>query len=491
MSTLRVGIVGLLLESNTFVRGRTTLDHFKADLLLEGEEIRSKMVGALHEVGGFFEGLAEAEIEAVPIFLARAVPYGPITAEAFQTLVDRMLNGIRSAGSLDGILAAPHGATVAENTPDADGHWLSAVREILGAERPIIATVDPHANLSQQMVDATNAIIAYATNPHLDQKETGIRAARLMARTLRGEVKPTQSAAFPSIAINIQSQNTNQDPLSGLYEAAASMAENTLSHSILLGFPYADVPEMGSSVVVVTDDDGEEGQRIADQVAGALYARRKSYEPLFVRPDRALERVAGMEEGPVVLLDMGDNIGGGAPGDSTALLHECRLARIGPVFSCLCDPSNAKGLSGSVVGMPLFDHPVGDAASSFRADFEVIGIFDGRFQEEEARHGGFQTFDQGKTVLLRTLDGQATVMLTSQRVPPFSLRQLTAFGVDPSAFRVIVAKGVIAPMAAYAPIATGGFLHVDTPGPTRADMRRLIYEHRRKPMFPFESSTWF
>jgi len=121
----RVGIVGLLHESNTFVEGRTKLADFSADLLAEGEAVRAKMANAPHEIGGFFEGLDATGIEAVPIFAARALPYGTIDAESFSTLRRQMIEGIREAGALDGILAAPHGATVAEDALDADGTWLA------------------------------------------------------------------------------------------------------------------------------------------------------------------------------------------------------------------------------------------------------------------------------------------------------------------------------------------------------------------------------
>ncbi|MFV1981376.1 MAG: M81 family metallopeptidase, partial [Rhodothermia bacterium] len=200
---LRVGIVGLLQESNTFIPGRTTLDHFRDDLLLRGEEVRRRMAAAPHEVGGFFEGLDAHGIQAVPLFLTRALPYGVIEAGTFDVLVREMLGAITDAGDLDGILAAPHGATVSENHPDADGFWLSEVRNLVGPEIPFVATIDPHANLSERMVRATDAIIAYATNPHLDQRETGLAAADLIARALRGEIRPVQEASFPPLAINI------------------------------------------------------------------------------------------------------------------------------------------------------------------------------------------------------------------------------------------------------------------------------------------------
>ena len=157
----RIGIIGLLQESNTFIEGKTTLEHFRDDLLLVGEAIHQQMSEAPHEIGGFFEGVAAADYVAVPIFLARAIPYGVIEASAFDSLVDQLLDELRRAGPLDAILAAPHGATVAENHPDADGYWLGEVRKAVGPDLPIVATIDPHANLSQAMIDSTNVIMRH------------------------------------------------------------------------------------------------------------------------------------------------------------------------------------------------------------------------------------------------------------------------------------------------------------------------------------------
>lgn len=492
MNPKRVGIVGLLQESNTFIQGKTTLQHFKDDLYLVGEEVRRQMSKAPHEVGGFFAGLEAAGIEAVPIFLARAIPFGVIDAEAFDALVSKMLSELRVAGRLDGILAAPHGATVAENHPDADGHWLSQVRAAVGNDMPIIATIDPHANLSQSMADATNALIAYATNPHLDQRETGRKAADLMRRTLGGEVSPVQSANFPLMAINIQSQNTSKPPLSDLYKRAAEIADQkgVLSHSLVLGFPYADVAEMGSSVIGVADNSPELAEEVATDIGDCMWEMRHSFEPAFITPEEAVETALGNREFPTLLLDMGDNIGGGSSADGTFLLQELHKNNADRSFICMYDPEAVVMVEEAGVGSEL-ELTVGGKSDSlhgepFTATFQALSLREGKFKETTARHGGFTGFDQGPTAIIQTIDSRITVMLASKRVPPFSLKQLTAFGLDPVRFNIIVAKGVIAPLAAYSPIVRS-IIYVDTPGVTRADMTKLDYKHRRKPLFPFEA----
>jgi microcystin degradation protein MlrC len=488
---MRVGILALLQESNTFLTGKTTLADFEQDLLCEGEDVRRRMADAHHEVGGFFAGLSDAGLEAVPIFAARALPYGVITADAFDELLRRMFAALDRAGPLDGLLVAPHGATVAENAPDADGHWLAAVRERVGVKVPIVGTLDLHANLSPKMVAACDALIAYRTNPHLDQRERGEEAAGIMAATLEGAFRPVMAAAFLPFAVNIERQATAEphwQPLLTLAEQQCGRP-GVVTNSLVYGFPYADVPEMGAAVIAVTttDDEPSFAQRLADELAGCWWKYRHDYVGQFVGVNDAVTRAAALD-GPVCLLDMGDNVGGGSPGDGTVIARELHRRRLGPSFICLADAESAQAAKQAGVGHRVRLRVGGktDAlhGEPLDADFTVRGLFDGRFTEPNPRHGGITTFDQGPTAVVES-DSGLTVMLTTKRMVPFSLNQLTSCGLDPTRFRILVAKGVHAPVAAYAPVCKH-LIRVDTPGVTSANLHRLTYRHRRRPLFPFE-----
>ncbi len=486
---MRVGIIALLHESNTFIARPTTVDHFRENWLFTGETIRTQLADTPHEVGGFFAGLADQQIEAVPLLAARAVPFGPISAACFDTLCETMRTELAAAGPLDGVLVAPHGATVSESFPDADGHWLTELRNLIGPDRPIIGTLDAHANLSQRMIDATDALIAYRTNPHLDQRERGVEAATMIARALRGDIKPTQAAAFPPVAINIERQLTSDPPCQSFFELADRMRREAgvLSNSILLGFPYADVAEMGSAVITVTDNDPAGARRAAGTLADYLWEHRSEFAGQLLEIEAALDR-ADTLSGPIGLLDMGDNVGGGSPADSTHLLHAIVARGTTPAFVCLYDPAAVQQANDVGAGGRL-EMAVGGKTDRlhgqpFKGTFTVCGLYNGRFHEPETRHGGFSNCDQGLTAVVRT-DHGVTVMLTSRRMPPFSLHQLTTFEVDPTQFHLLVAKGVNAPVAAYTPVCRH-LLRVNTPGCTTADMTMLKFEHRRRPLFPFE-----
>jgi microcystin degradation protein MlrC len=489
---MRVGILALLQESNTFIPQQTTLAHFEEELLATGEAVRRHLAGTHHEVGGMFHVLEEAGEEAVPVFAARALPFGIIEGEAAERLLALMFEALERAGPLDGVLVAAHGATVSEPFRDLDGHWLSELRRRVGPKVPILGTLDPHANLSPAMVQAADALIAYRTNPHLDQWARGVDAARMMLDTLRGRIRPTMAAAFPPLAINIEKQHTAEEPCRSAYERADQQLDDPrlLVNSIVLGFPYADVAEMGASTIAVTNDDLPLARQLAGELAGYLWEHRADFLGTFVSVEEALDQAAALR-GPVALLDMGDNVGGGSPGDGTILAWAIHERRLPASFACLWDAeavarAQALGVGGQgrfLVGGktdPRHGPPL-------VCDATVMGLYSGQFEEPLPRHGGFTRLDQGPTAVVRTEHG-LTLMLTTRRMPPFSLRQLTAHGIDPSSLHLVVVKGVHAPLAAYREVCQH-FIRVNTPGCTTADIEQLAYEHRRRPMYPFERET--
>ena len=488
----RVGILALIQESNTFLRGTTTLSHFEQEVLLTGEDVRRRFASAHHEIRGFFDGLASANIEAVPLFAARAMPFGTIDEPTFDALTRMMLEELKYAGKLDGLLVAPHGATVAESDLDTDGEWLSRVRKFLGPRIPVIGTLDPHGNLSPRMVLATDALTSYRTNPHVDQEQRGLEAADLMVRTVRGQIRPVQAACFPPMAMNIERQCTSEPPCSELVACFDEIRarKDVLSASLMLGFPYSDVPQMGSATLVVTDGQLGLAQQLANELGQAMWDLRQGLAGTFLNVGEAVSMAAKMP-GPVCLLDMGDNVGGGSPGDGTWIAHELYRTGIGPAFVCIDDAQAVLAAEAIGVGqqgrLAIGGRSDDLHGSPFEAEFTVQRLADGHYSETEVRHGGITDFDQGRTAILST-EGGLTVMVTSRRTPPFSLRQLTEFGIDPKQFQILVAKGVNAPLAAYQAVCPS-ILRVNTKGVTVADMTQLSFQHRRRPMFPFEQAT--
>lgn len=491
---MRVGLIGISHESNTFVDTPTTLADFQAQGILRGSIIRQHYQNAHHQFTGYLQALDEAGLEAVPLLHAEATPSGMITADAADQLIAMMLEQLDAAGPLEGLLLAPHGAAVSETYRDFDGQWLSLVRQQVGPDLPLVCTIDPHANVSDRMIEACNATIAYRTNPHIDQKQTGLVAGRLLARALRGEVELVQRFARPGVSISIDQQETAVEPCARLYALADSMLEEPgiLSNSVVLGFPYADVEEMGSGFVVVADGDAERAQRKADDLARDLYEHRRDFACGLTEVDQAVRQAIASPE-RVCLLDVGDNVGGGAPADGTVIAHALHKAGVPDCFVCLCDPSAVEQAAAAGEGarrtLEMGGHTDDRHGLPLIAAVTIDSLTDGRFTEPEPRHGGRMNFDMGPTAIVTT-DGGMTVMLTTRRIPPFSLQQLVQSGLDPERFHILVAKGVNAPLAAYKPICPC-YLRANTPGATCADARKLPFQHRSRPLFPFEEPAAF
>lgn len=491
---MRVGLIAIQHESNTFAVEPTDLAVFKRCCYAEGTAaIHAAYASSHHEVGGMIEGMDAADIELVGILATHCTPGGTVTADTYDTLLKVIVNGLDVAGKLDGILVAPHGAGVSENEPDMDGHWLSVVREKVGPDVPIVCTLDPHANVSPRMVTACDAITIYRTNPHLDQRQRGLEAADIMARTLRGEIKPTVAAALPPIAINIERQFTQHAPCKPMYAIADAMLQRggVISNSVILGFPYADVAELGSGFVVVTDNDQPLAQKYADELAAYLHEHRQDFAGQFISPDEAID-MAMQTEGAVCLLDMGDNVGGGSAADGTYIAHAIHKRQPCDgltAFVSLCDPQAAQQAIDAGVGATI-ELEVGGKTDDLhglplRDTFTVRSIHDGVFTESKPRHGGRTGYSMGPTVILETGDG-LTVQLITYRTPPFSLGQVTSCDLDPGRFKILIAKGVNAPVAAYEEVCSR-FIRVNTPGSTCADMTQFTFNHRRNPLFPFEA----
>ena len=485
----RIGILALLHESNTFIQSPTTLERFQEDVAVFGEEVLCKFADSHHEVGGFIDGLAGQEI--VPIGAYRATPAGPIPETTWETIVNDLLARTEGAKPLDGLLIAVHGAAVAEHIGDADGDFLSRVRQLVGSKTPIIATLDPHANLSAQMVQACDAITAYRTNPHLDQHARGLEAARLILRMIDHEIRPTMAAEYLPMVINIERQSTDEPHLKRIYDFANKQLEDpgVLSNSIILGFPYADVSEMGTAVLVVTDNDQAMACEKASQLRDILWESREAMQGVLISIEEALDQVESNPMRRFCLLDMGDNVGGGSAADGTLIAMALQSRRVGPSFVCIYDPESVLMCRQASPGQRIKLKVGGKTDSQHGPPWEcsviLKSIHSGRFSEDRPRHGGITEFDQGPSVVVEAIDAPITLLITSRRMVPFSLNQLISCGLEPTKFRVLVAKGVHAPLAAYRDVCDA-MLRVNTPGSTCSDLFQLNYLNRRTPLFPFE-----
>jgi len=384
---------------------------------------------------------------------------------------------------------------VTESHPHGDAEIVRRVREAMGPAFPIVVTHDFHANISPEIVERSTALLTYKTNPHVDQKERGIRAVEIMHGIVTGRLKPAQALVKPGMLYNIRFQNTNVEPLRPIVEESRRLEKEPgiLAASVAGGYQYADVPAMGASVVVVTDGDMALARRTAGQLSGMLWATREKLKLSLPDAAEAVKRAQAGDGFPAVLVEMGDNIGGGSPGDATFLLSELARQKAQGWVVVMADAEAAQTAARAGVGA-TFEGLVGGKTDKLhgepvRVRGRVKSLHDGKFLETEIRHGGQRYYDQGLTAVIEvegsTRDLQNLLMLTTRRQVPFSIHQLVSCGIYPERQRILVVKAAVAFRAAYEPVA-GRIIEVDTGGVTAVNPARFTYKRVKRPLFGLE-----
>lgn len=489
---MRIGIAGISHESNSFSTLYTGVDAFQG---FEGKALVEHYAGTYHEIAGFVAAAEAFDYEIVPLFYARATPAGPVTAEAYEELVGRVLQSIRRAGQLDGVLLALHGAMVVQGIPHGDAETVRRVRDAVGST-PVVVTHDYHANISPELLEAATALVVYKTNPHVDQKERGLQAASIVARTARGEVKPECALVKPEVLFNIVFHNTSLPPMEPLMAEAIRLEAHpkVLACSIAAGYQYADVPAMGPSIVTVSDGDPKLAQHEAERLGCLMWDCREQLVPRLPNAEEAVREAQAVDQGPVALFEIGDNIGGGSSGDATFILEQLLAQKATGWVVTLYDPQAVQACAQAGVGSELELRVGGNVDRQHGRSLLVRGVVrtlhDGSYEETERRHGGERYLHQGLTAVLqvgaRGAPGSGRIVLNSRRSSPNSIHQITCVGIVPEQERILVAKGTVAPRAAYEPVCAE-IVQVDTPGATQVSRSPDDYRLARKTFHEWSS----
>lgn len=492
---MRLAALGLSHETNTFSRVPADYAQFANGGIARGDEVVRRYGDSNATMAGFLEAADRFGVEVVPLIMAITGPIGTITKDAFDRIVGEMLQLLRDHGPWDGVLLAQHGAAVSEEHPDVDGEVAARVRALVGPDVPVGMAIDMHANVSQRMIEHTTATVVYRSNPHLDPRPRALECAEIIVRTIRGEVRPVQALEMPPLVINIVKQFTGEEPMLGVVRdvEAALTRPGMLSASAAEGYPYADVAETGMSFLAVHDGDPQAAREEARWMARRAWDRREQFVGDIPSAEEALRRAAAVPAGPVVLMDVGDNIGGGSSADSTIILETAMRLGIRGLLQTLYDPEAVQACVAAGVGSEL-TLPVGGKTDDLHGrPVTVTGrvrvISDGTFEDTTPTHGGFRYFDGGTTVVLETTDDH-TLVLESRRLGNTSLEQMYSVGVRPERKPICVAKGVISPRPAYSRVAKEIIL-VNTPGVTTADLSFFTFHRRRRPLYPFEPDATY
>jgi microcystin degradation protein MlrC len=482
----RVLLASLYQESCSFVPSRTDLEVFRRNFLYRGPQIVTELADTSFEVAGALHAAAALHIEVIPVLAAFGGTGGPLYDETFETLRDWILDGARChQADLDGVLLSLHGAMVTERRDDPEGEILAALRRILGPTVPIVCSLDMHAHITAEMLRHATAVVGFRTHPHVDFAETGDRAMRLLARVIAGDSHPTTAHVKLQMIAPPESHNTSRPPMAPLMQAILEIERQPRVLAVsLFAPPVIDVPDLGWSIVVVSDADLETAQHYAATLADRAWQNRHLFQVRKTPIPEALDRARAHPGGPIIFADSSDSTSGGASGDSTWLLRELLASPVaGRALLMIVDPEAVAACIDVGVGSCIDLYVGGNLAPEFSQPVRVRGtvrtISDGVYQMRRPP----MLARRGRTVVLES--GDLSLVISEHPVFTWDEEFYRSVGLFPREVKVVQLKSPGGFRPIYEPFAAE-IIEIDSPGPTDSDLRRLPFARVTRPLFPLD-----
>ncbi|MCC6532640.1 MAG: M81 family metallopeptidase [Burkholderiales bacterium] len=482
----RIAIAGFMHETNSFVPTPTEFatynTHGSRPPLSRGQEVVQRLRGTSFATAGFLHAMADAH-EIVPIVWAAALASGPVTREAYERIAGEIVGRLSEALPVDGLYLDLHGAMVSDDYEDGEGELLRRVRAAVGERVPIVISLDWHANVTQRMVRHSDGLVGYLTYPHIDQPQTGERAAKLMNVLLaRGRPQGRALRRIPFL-IPLTSQCTDVDPSKAVVEQALGLeGADVLNCSYLAGFPPSDLGECGPSVSVHAYSQAL-ADATADTLAREIERREAEFAVTLYPPDegvrRALEIAAGASR-PVILADTQDNPGAGGSADTTGLLaalvrHQAQGACLGVFYDpAAADRAHAAG-EGAEIELALGGRFGPAGVAPFHGRFQVVKLGSGRLRTTGPHVGG-RDLDLGKMAQLRI--GGVAIVLSSVRMQAHDQAPFRHVGIEPAEQKILALKSTVHFRADFGPLAED-ILIVAAPGAHWSDPAKYPYRRLR------------
>lgn len=471
--TKRVALAGFLHETNTFAPSPADMDSFAqgggympmargAALMTAGRGINLGIGGAVDH--GEAEGW-----DLVPVLWCGAIPSAHVTQTAYDLISAEIVDGIAAALPLDGVFLDLHGAMVAQHLDDGEGALIARVRAVVGPDVPIVVALDLHGNITAQMVEAADVLVGFRTYPHVDMAETGRRAAVQLGALMARGAPFAKAFRRLDFLIPIAWQSTVMEPARGIYDRMAALeGGDTASVSFFTGFPAADFPACGPTIVAYGAT-----QAAADAAADAVAADVNGAEPAFAGqafdPDAGVAeavRIAAAAAKPVIIADTQDNPGAGGDSNTTGMLRalvraDAKRAALG----IMVDPAAARAAHAAGQGADIeialggFSGITGD--SPFQATFTVEALSDGKFVASGPFYGG-APLDLGPSACLRI--GDVRVVVASHKAQMADQQMYRFVGIEPTEQAILVNKSSVHFRADFQPIAET-ILVCTAPGP--------------------------
>jgi microcystin degradation protein MlrC len=485
----KIVVAMMMHETNTFSPVPTPIEAFRP---LAGEAAIEEFKDTNTQLGGFLHVAREIGADVVVPLAANAHPSGYVARRAYEDMCDAIVGAIRSG--CDAAFLALHGAMVAEHLDDGEGELLRRIREV-APRLPIAVGLDFHAHMTAAMIDNATVVTGYRTYPHIDMGETGQRAARTLVRALDGEVRPVMAWGIRPMMTSTLVHTPARQPMKDVMDIAiaAEASGAVLNASVFGGFPHADIPHLSLSAVIVCDRRTDEGRALLDRLLALAWHRRDAflYKGAPLATQIAHARTLG--EGPIVLVDHGDNTASGGTQDVMSVIEESMKQGLRDVVAGpICDPVTVERLvdAGKVASVTLdlggrIDMPqINLKGKPLTVTGKVTRITDGEFVVTGPMATGTRV-RMGRTAVLDT--GAMQIVVSERRSEPFDTGVFTHCGIDPRRKKYVLIKSRQHFRAGFEPIARHIVL-CDGDGCTSSDLRLFHYRNRRQPLYPFEQS---
>ena len=484
---MRVFIACLGTETNTFSSLPTGEQTYRDTAVFDGDATRhaaSPFSLPLH----IWRERAEAEgHEVVEGLCAFAQPAGRTIRRVYEGFRNRIVEQAEAALPLDLVLVNMHGAMVAEGYDDCEGDLLARLREVVGPDTVIGGELDLHCHITPLMLEAATALVTYKEYPHVDIGERAGELFRLCRDAAHGRTRPVMAAHDCRM---ISMWRTTDEPMRTFVNRmkAREGSDGILSVSFGHGFPWGDVAEVGAKTLVVADGDADAASALAADLGARLWAMREETRPTSIGIDDAIDRALAVDGGPVVLADVSDNAGGGAPSDSTFILERLLARGVGDAASGLYwDPVAVRFCMEAGEGASLRLR-IGGKCGPDSGDPVDLAV-----RVERIVTGAAQTFGGvrnriGDAVWVRA-QGGLDLVLNTVRTQVFHPLAFAAVGLDPAGKKIVVVKSTQHFHAGFAPIAKE-ILYVAAPGAIAPDFAAIPYTKLAKPYWPRVEDPW-
>lgn len=484
---MRVFTATLGTETNTFSPIPTGMDAFRKTLLVHAGEHPDKPMLFTAPLWAARERARERNWELSEGLCAFAVPGGVTTKATYESLRDELLDDLKKAMPVDIVVLGLHGAMVADGYDDCEGDLLAKVREMVGPDVVIGAELDPHCHLTDAMMKNSNVMIAFKEYPHVDPIERAFEVVDICADAAQKNVKPTMEY-YDCRMFGIY--HTPRQPMRAFVDKISAMEgkDGVLSISIAHGFPWGDVPDMGTRVLVVTDNDPAKAKRLARQLGEELIALRGTTAPEYLTIAQALDQATAAKEGPIVVADTADNAGGGSPSDSTFVLREilergiCDVA-LGPMWDPVALQFCQEAGEGATLDLRLGGKTGPVSGDPLDVKVKVLKL------TSDAKQTFGQTVDvMGDAAAIRIEHPNSKnvdIVVNGFRTQAFGVDMFTSVGIDPTKKKIVVVKSSQHFHAAYAPIAKQ-VLYIGGPGCIATDFKTFDFKRVQRPIWPLD-----